>query len=1044
MGNPIRKHTTLWAFFLLMLLLVSVSCSALATESLLSTGTFASNQQNPSVWGNWVVWEDQRNDDGSGYSDIYAYNVATGEERRLTADETYCYNPSIFADKVAWYSIDMNDGSYHIICYDLGTRSKQDLYSTFNLISSVSMSAGNIIWEENNGQSDIMMVNISDSRLSSLTIDDVTGADQQAPAIFRDIAVWQDARNGLPDIFMNNTATRTQSIITANRSNQWNPAISGHSVVWMDQQTGDWDILSYNLATKKITNVTPYNSNIFGHSNDQLNPAVYNDQVIWLDNRLRSAPGDYDIVKKNLTTGSESPVLNNQTALISSGSKPAIYDNRIVWVDDRAESNGGLKDIYLYTDGVSVTCPIASFIPLTVTGSPPLAVHFSDTSSGSPTHWHWNFGDGATSTARNPSHIYASTGTFLANLSVGNSECRNMSIDHTVSVGTPTASFIAFPNEGIAPQNIIFDRNATSGTVDSWFWDFGDSATSTDVDPSHIYTNDGTFDVSLTVANIFGSNTRTRGDYVTIKNGIRSTSTATIPGLTVVTAGSNQHLTLNSINFGTNYSLPDLWALSTKPAPSYGWQSITFITSDNAGFSNTPPVVTGNLRRVLLRTNDITPANFSAGFVAIYGDGIKTNYMIDHFTYPIGGSLQTDAWEGAFPSDEIAFLNVASHSGFSGTYIAYTLNTTRINIAIPANATVNMSVKTSWIATYPGGASEGRHHVYIIATGRDATGKYRGTVLPARYLFSDSGYDFFTASVPSSAPYLSKFALSQLSGSGNVFQMVYLGVEEHFGGDQPPETDAGTVPGTGAGTSHAPISLQVQPPLNQPLANPPAPTTKSVDLYINDQGVVTQTAVLESADNLAAIAIGQGVTALDARGNPLSSVSIDTLSASQIAQMPSADTLSFAGIAYNLQPDGATFTPAVTITFTVPDARWSQQYMVREFDAKTGSWVDLPTTHHPESSTISASVSHFCCIALFSSQMPVKVSTPGSHTTFVLPEVIPTPAASSQIGIMYNMVAFFTTILMKNLYLVLIIVAIIIALYLRGRRGRLDRIRYNL
>ena len=45
-------------------------------------------------------------------------------------------------------------------------------------------------------------------------------------------------------------------------------------------------------------------------------------------------------------------------------------------------------------------------------------VQFTDASSGSPASWSWNFGDGATSTLRNPAHVYAIEGTFTVELCV--------------------------------------------------------------------------------------------------------------------------------------------------------------------------------------------------------------------------------------------------------------------------------------------------------------------------------------------------------------------------------------------------------------------------------------------------------------------------------------------------------------------------------------------------------------------------------------------------------------------------------------------------
>jgi PKD repeat protein len=56
----------------------------------------------------------------------------------------------------------------------------------------------------------------------------------------------------------------------------------------------------------------------------------------------------------------------------------------------------------------------------TATPLPPLTVQFTDLSLGNPTSWHWDFGDGRTSTEQNPTHTYASPGTYTVTLTVTN------------------------------------------------------------------------------------------------------------------------------------------------------------------------------------------------------------------------------------------------------------------------------------------------------------------------------------------------------------------------------------------------------------------------------------------------------------------------------------------------------------------------------------------------------------------------------------------------------------------------------------------------
>ena len=66
--------------------------------------------------------------------------------------------------------------------------------------------------------------------------------------------------------------------------------------------------------------------------------------------------------------------------------------------------------------------PTANFTGTPLSGTAPLNVQFTDTSTGNPTSWSWTFGDGGTSTARNPSHAYADPGTYTVALTVSNSQ----------------------------------------------------------------------------------------------------------------------------------------------------------------------------------------------------------------------------------------------------------------------------------------------------------------------------------------------------------------------------------------------------------------------------------------------------------------------------------------------------------------------------------------------------------------------------------------------------------------------------------------------
>ncbi len=81
--------------------------------------------------------------------------------------------------------------------------------------------------------------------------------------------------------------------------------------------------------------------------------------------------------------------------------------------------------------------------------------------------------------------------------------------------GILTASFSATPTEGPVPLPVRFTDTST-GVPETWKWTFGDGTTSTDENPLHTYTREGSFSVSLTVENEYGANTRINQGLVTV------------------------------------------------------------------------------------------------------------------------------------------------------------------------------------------------------------------------------------------------------------------------------------------------------------------------------------------------------------------------------------------------------------------------------------------------------------------------------------------------------------------------------------------------
>jgi PKD repeat protein len=84
--------------------------------------------------------------------------------------------------------------------------------------------------------------------------------------------------------------------------------------------------------------------------------------------------------------------------------------------------------------GTTPAAPTGAFTASTTSGTAPLPVQFTDTSTGSPTSWAWTFGDGGTSTAQNPSHTFAAAGTYTVTLRATNATGTSAPVTRTVTV----------------------------------------------------------------------------------------------------------------------------------------------------------------------------------------------------------------------------------------------------------------------------------------------------------------------------------------------------------------------------------------------------------------------------------------------------------------------------------------------------------------------------------------------------------------------------------------------------------------------------------
>ena len=245
-----------------------------------------------------------------------------------------------------------------------------------------------------------------------------------------------------------------------------------------------------------------------------------------------------------------------------------------IWVVSEGASYTGME---VYVTGVTGThnrsAPVIDDINTDKTeGIAPLTVNFTaDVTAGVPDvrNYDWNFYKGTSllgsSTAESPSYTFNSgPGTYYAILYVDNNyyfSNKGQSDDITILEGI-SAAFSANVTEGNAPLAVKF-TDSSSGSPDTWFWNFGDGTNSTSQHPEKTYSAAGVYTVSLNASNAHNSDIETKNNYITVND---------VPPYTGNAVGGTVRSEAFEILVGATVTLSNATTtLSTETTNATGW-----------------------------------------------------------------------------------------------------------------------------------------------------------------------------------------------------------------------------------------------------------------------------------------------------------------------------------------------------------------------------------------------------------------------------------------------------------------------------------------
>jgi len=141
----------------------------------------------------------------------------------------------------------------------------------------------------------------------------------------------------------------------------------------------------------------------------------------------------------------------------------------------------------------TVTVCIPPTVTFTSTAMGNGTVMFSETSTGANS-WSWDYGDGSPiDTGMAPMHTYSASGTYVVCVTANG--CSSATTCDTITVCLPASAFYTYVDANGVIQFTDVSANATS-----WSWYFGDATSSSQQNPQHTYTVNGTYNVCLIAA----------------------------------------------------------------------------------------------------------------------------------------------------------------------------------------------------------------------------------------------------------------------------------------------------------------------------------------------------------------------------------------------------------------------------------------------------------------------------------------------------------------------------------------------------------------
>ncbi|MCX6292397.1 MAG: PKD domain-containing protein, partial [Bacteroidetes bacterium] len=316
----------------------------------------------------------------------------------------------------------------------------------------------------------------------------------------------------------------------------------------------------------------------------------------------------------------------------------------------------------------------ANFTSSVISGCVPLTVNFTNTSTGNPASYNWNFGNGNSSILENPSATYSLPGTYTVKLMVSNSSASDQEIktNYITVYSNPVAAFTVNPDTACAGSPVTFTSNSlagTAGAINHWRWSFDDGYVDsiTGGVAIHTYSFAQVFHANLIISDVHGCNSTISKNVVTVNGPIANF-------VTTPASGCNAPINISFTNTTSGFVSGYQWNFGD---PSSGSGNVSTLTNPNHLYNNT-----GTYNITLIANSALCTASFSYSLQIIHtAAAFSTDTMIclgdtalfSNITIPSNASYSWDFGDGSTSTSSNPF-HVFQNSNFFTVQLTATAN----------------------------------------------------------------------------------------------------------------------------------------------------------------------------------------------------------------------------------------------------------------------------------------------------------------------------------------------------------------------------------